>query len=299
MKNRGNLGVVVLIDLFRSQVGRTPSPPISSNSRLDPYHRLGVRSPPINCRCSSLSQPYIPTSTLLVQKMDSTTADNTSKEEDSQSLDRRWQDANLFDKRITRTDFGPRPELAKVGTTKRVRTPDGPEVGRVPKAGRVKRLAALSEGRTPSNLLDEASGSQRPTVKQDTKELELVNAAKEGRSVTSHPIKSGSPWEHYIARYELNLDDHIYIVSHKTSFDTFMMKCLKGPDADKKVAMLERVQHRSFLRMVDCFNFEDSYYPVFPHMAMPLSQIIHSPPYPTEIELAAVLGQVRSLTLCY
>jgi hypothetical protein len=73
-----------------------------------------------------------------------------------------------------------------------------------------------------------------------------------------------------------------------------MIKCLEGPDARKKVAMLEKVQHKSFLPMLECFNFDNVYYPVFPHMTMPLSQVIHSPPYPTELELSAVLEQVRS-----
>jgi hypothetical protein len=226
--------------------------------------------------------------------MDSATGDNTSREKEPQSLDHRRKDVTLSHRRMTQTNFGPRPELEKIGKAKRARTPDGPEVV----TGRVKRLAMLTEGRAPSTLLGEASGSQRPVVKQGTKELELVNAAKEGRSVTSRPIRSESPWEHYIVRYQLNLDDHIYIVSGKISLDTFMMKCLKGPDAEKKMAMLERVQHKSFLPMLECFNFEDFYYPVFPHMVMPLSQVIHSPPYPTELELAAVLGQVRSLTQC-
>jgi hypothetical protein len=194
---------------------------------------------------------------------------------------------------MTQTNFGPRPDLEKFGTAKRARTPDDPE--RV--TGRNKRLVTLAEGRAPSTILVEESGSQRPIVKQDIKELELVHAAKEGRSVTRRPIRPESPWEHYIERYELNLDDYIYIVSDKTSLDTFMMKCLKGPDAEKKVAMLERIQHRSFLPMLECFNFDNAYYPVFPHMAMPLSQVIHSPPYPTELELAAVLGQVRSRTV--
>jgi hypothetical protein len=221
-----------------------------------------------------------------------TTTDKASREEDSQSLEHRTPDAIVAKRPMTQTDFGPRHELEKLARAKRTRSPDGPQ------DGPVKRLATLSEGHAPLSLLDKASGDQRPVVKQDLKDLKLVNAAKEGRSVTSRPIRSESPWEHYIQRYELNLDDHIYIVSGKISLDTFMVKCLKGPDAEKKVAMLERVQHKSFLPMVECFNFEDAYYPVFPHMVMPLSQVIHSPPYPTESELAAVLGRVSVLTRC-
>lgn len=224
--------------------------------------------------------------------MDSMRGDDSSNEKYPQSLDHSNKDIPISDKRMTRTNFEPRPELENVGTAKRARTPDDPQGV----AGSVKRLATLTEGRSPSTLVGKAAtrGSQRSITKQGLKGLELVKAAKEGRSVTSRPICSGSPWERYIKRYELNLDDHIYIVSDKSTLDTFMIKCLKGLDAEKKVAMLERVQHKSFLPMLECFNFENSYYPVFPHIAMPLSQIIHSPPYPTELELTAVLGQVRS-----
>lgn len=226
----------------------------------------------------------------ILHTMDSATGDNTSKEEDPQTLDHRRQDAPLSDKRKTRMNFGPRPELESSATAKRVRTPDDNERVTGPK----KRLATLAEAHTTSPLFDEASAGKPPIVKQGMKDLELVKAAKEGRSVTSRPIRLGSPWEHYIKRYELNLADHIYIVSDKTSLETFMIKCLEGPDAENKVAMLERVQHKTFLPMLECFNFDNVFYPVFPHMTMPLSQVIHSPPYPTELELAAVLEQVRS-----
>lgn len=187
-------------------------------------------------------------------------------------------------------DFGPRPELEHFGTAKRARMPDDNEKV----AGRKKRPAILAEAHTTSPVLDEASAGKPSIVKQGIKDLELVKAAKEGRSATSPPTRLGSPWKHYIQRYELNLADRIYIASDKTSLETFMIKCLEGPDAEKEVAMLERVQHKSFLPMLECFSLDNVYYPVFPHMTMPLSQVIHSPPYPTELELSAVLEQVGS-----
>ena len=83
-------------------------------------------------------------------------------------------------------------------------------------------------------------------------------------------------------------------MSNKTSLKTFMIKCLEGLDAGKKVDMLDRVQYKSFLPILECFNFDNTYYPVFPYMTIPLSQVIHSPPYPTELELTVVLEQVHS-----
>jgi hypothetical protein len=58
--------------------------------------------------------------------------------------------------------------------------------------------------------------------------------------------------------------------------------------------MLQRVRHQNFHSMVDCFSFEGSHYAVFQYLPVTLANIVYSPPYPTERELAAALAQVRS-----
>ena len=121
----------------------------------------------------------------ILHTMAFTTGDNASKEKDPQSLDYCRQDAPLSGRYMTQTNFGPRPSLEKFGTAKQARTPDDSERD----IGYKKRLAILAESHTPS---DEVSAGQRPIVKHSMKELELVKAAKEGRSITSRPIRSGS-----------------------------------------------------------------------------------------------------------
>jgi len=80
-------------------------------------------------------------------------------------------------------------------------------------------------------------------------------------------------------------------------YDIFMVKRLKGPDAAQRVRMLQRVRHQNFHNMVDCFSFEGSHYAVFQHLPVTLDNIVYSPPYPTELELAAALAQVRPTTM--
>ncbi|ELR03476.1 hypothetical protein GMDG_06206 [Pseudogymnoascus destructans 20631-21] len=54
--------------------------------------------------------------------------------------------------------------------------------------------------------------------------------------------------------------------------------------------------------MVDCFSFESSHYAVFQHLPVMLDNIVYSPPYLTELELAAALAQIvkglKYLTSC-
>ena len=56
--------------------------------------------------------------------------------------------------------------------------------------------------------------------------------------------------------------------------------------------MLQTIRHRRFLVDLQCFDFENSCYVVFDHLPISLAQLVVSPPYPTEIELAAILAQV-------
>ena len=57
--------------------------------------------------------------------------------------------------------------------------------------------------------------------------------------------------------------------------------------------MLKTIRHRRFLVDLQCFDFENSYYVVFDHISISLAQLVVSPPYPTEIELAAIIAQVN------
>ncbi|KFY03301.1 hypothetical protein V490_00218 [Pseudogymnoascus sp. VKM F-3557] len=48
--------------------------------------------------------------------------------------------------------------------------------------------------------------------------------------------------------------------------------------------------------MLECFGFEGAYYAVFGHVPISLAHGAKSPPFLTEVELAAILGQHGSLS---
>jgi hypothetical protein len=70
------------------------------------------------------------------------------------------------------------------------------------------------------------------------------------------------------------------------------VKSLAGPDAAEKIDMLQKIRHNNFLIFLDFFNFEGFFYIVFSYVPVFLAQIVVFPAYPTESQLAAILGQV-------
>ncbi|KFY98835.1 hypothetical protein V500_01545 [Pseudogymnoascus sp. VKM F-4518 (FW-2643)] len=67
---------------------------------------------------------------------------------------------------------------------------------------------------------------------------------------------------------------------------------LKGPDNAREVRLLQEFRHNSFHEMLECFSFEGAYYAVFEHVPISLAHVAKSPPFLSELELAAMLGQV-------
>lgn len=111
-------------------------------------------------------------------------------------------------------------------------------------------------------------------------------------------VQFESPWARFSEKFELNLGGYVPIVADLSPpYDLLMVKRLEGPDAAQRVRMLRRVRHQNFHNMVECFSFEGSHYAVFQHLPVTLDNIVYSPPYPTELELAAALAQVRPTTM--
>jgi hypothetical protein len=76
------------------------------------------------------------------------------------------------------------------------------------------------------------------------------------------------------------------------SYKLVNVKKFSGADAAKKVNMLHRIRHKNFNAFLECFIFEDCRYVVLEHATISLAHIVKSPAYPTQRQLAAILGQV-------
>jgi hypothetical protein len=68
---------------------------------------------------------------------------------------------------------------------------------------------------------------------------------------------------------------------------------IKGQDAKVKLRMLQRIQHRNFVSVLEVFSFEQSFHIIFEHMPIAISHFADILYYPNELELASILGQVN------
>ncbi|KFY50096.1 hypothetical protein V495_00351 [Pseudogymnoascus sp. VKM F-4514 (FW-929)] len=138
------------------------------------------------------------------------------------------------------------------------------------------------------------AGSDEIVPKPGLKSLALVQASKNGVSVfDSIAIKRESPWDSFREHYKLNFGEFVSVASNRAyPHDLFIVKRLKGPDYARDVRLLQTVCHNNFHDMLECFSFEGAYYAVFEHVPISLAHVAKSPPFLTEVELAAILGQI-------
>jgi hypothetical protein len=114
-------------------------------------------------------------------------------------------------------------------------------------------------------------------------------------AVSTHDILWESPWEYYQQAYELNIGGFVFVASEQAPpHDLFIIRQLLGNV--EKVHILQAVRHRNFQQMLECFNFEGSYFAVFSYDPISLAHIAKSPPFLTELQLAAIVGQVSILS---
>jgi hypothetical protein len=136
--------------------------------------------------------------------------------------------------------------------------------------------------------------------------LQQVHISQEIQSevgtVDNSSMKNSSPWKSLTKHFFLMLNDSVIIASQKNS-RLVAVREFSGLDADRKVKMLQRIRHKNFVKFLECFSFEGSRYAVLEHeisseekLAITLHQYALITPYPTEQELATILGQV-SLTI--
>ncbi|CZT41141.1 uncharacterized protein RSE6_00836 [Rhynchosporium secalis] len=98
-----------------------------------------------------------------------------------------------------------------------------------------------------------------------------------------------SPWDYYRQVFELSLSSFIMVVSEKTTHDLFTMKRFQNAD---EVSLLQSISHRNLHQMLECFRHNDTYLAVFGYDPISLAHIACSPPFLTELQLAAIVGQI-------
>ena len=106
-------------------------------------------------------------------------------------------------------------------------------------------------------------------------------------------IKHDSPWNTYEAGYDLKLHEFVTVAVRKApQRGKVAIRQFAGPDVHHKLHMLHRISHERFVTMMEIFEYQKTWYAVFEHVVISLTQVVNSPPYPTEGQLSAIVGQV-------
>lgn len=127
-----------------------------------------------------------------------------------------------------------------------------------------------------------------------TLDLQLPRAVR--ASVRAHEYvmtKYESPWKTFQKVYDLKLKDFTTVAARIfPPCELVTVKLFEKP-ADGGLDMLQQIRHENFVTFLESYQFEECSYSIFEHVAISLVQIVTSPPYPTELQLAAIIGQVR------
>lgn len=103
-----------------------------------------------------------------------------------------------------------------------------------------------------------------------------------------------SPWNRFQKAYELKFEVFTTVAMRKASpCEVVMVKEFQTPEGIEKLRILQQIRHENFITFLESFQLQESSYAILKHVSISLSQISASPPYPTELQLAAILGQVR------
>jgi hypothetical protein len=167
-----------------------------------------------------------------------------------------------------------------------------PKTGSATRSG--KRKAATPERDLAIKLQRKREASPGVDPGTGIKGLAMVEAANSG--IRPHELvrmKHESPWIRLRKDFELKLDVFSTIaIRNDRTRDLVIVKSFSGPDAPKKVHMLQRIRHDNFIAFLDYLIYKETHYIVLEYIGISLAHFAKSSKYPTEIHLAAILGQV-------
>ena len=107
-------------------------------------------------------------------------------------------------------------------------------------------------------------------------------------------MKDGSPWDSYWKSFQVKYTEFVTVAVRKEG----RRKCvvvksfLAGADSQQQLEMIHDIRHDNIVTVLETFRHEGSFHVVLERIPISLVQIVASPPYPGEQELAAILGQV-------
>jgi hypothetical protein len=106
---------------------------------------------------------------------------------------------------------------------------------------------------------------------------------------------NGSSWNTYEKEgWERDLGDLFPIASQRNHpFDLVHVKEFPQQNADRMLDMLNQIWHQNFVTVLEVFKGKKPFLVVLEYMAISLHQVVRCFEYPSELQLAAILGQVN------
>jgi hypothetical protein len=91
--------------------------------------------------------------------------------------------------------------------------------------------------------------------------------------------------------YDLELGGPVIMAVRKVPpIELVHVRAFPKPNAEKTLYMFRRLQHRNIFAALDAFTSDDELYVVLGYISVSLKQIVRSPAYPNERQLAAILA---------
>jgi hypothetical protein len=108
--------------------------------------------------------------------------------------------------------------------------------------------------------------------------------------------RKASPWDFYEKVFNLDLNGPVTVAQRKAPLSGLVaVKTFSLPAAEKALFMHKRARHDCIVEALDAFTTDTSFHVILEHMPVSLEQIVHGAKYPTERQLATILGQVRQI----
>ena len=153
------------------------------------------------------------------------------------------------------------------------------------------------------NLLSPKSTAnklQTRTIESGSRLLKLKTVEAAQAKIRPHEYiepKNSSPWNTYDEKFELKIKEYVCVAVKKHFPDElFVIKTFHQKTAHEKILMLQRLRHERFLPLMEIYKFDQTSFAVFDYIPLSLAQVVESPVYPDQEQLAAILRQVISKT---
>jgi len=127
-------------------------------------------------------------------------------------------------------------------------------------------------------------------------DFQLTKAVHAGvRAFEYVRINHESPWKRFQKVYELEFQEFTTVAVRNVN--PYDIVTVQKVDNSARLDILQQIRHKNFVSFLESFQFERRFYAILEYVSISLAGIVASPPYPTEPQLAAILGQVLSYNI--